>query len=104
MPDEDLEATLGRNVRALRIAKRLTQSEVARRANVSLGALQHLERAEGATVATLVKVLRALDAQGWLNTLAPAPPQFSPLAVLADTKAQRARRRGAPRVPRRRPG
>jgi transcriptional regulator with XRE-family HTH domain len=103
MPHDDLEETLGRNVRTLRIARQLTQSEVARRANISLGAVQHLERGEGATISTLVKILRALGAESWLDTLAPAPPTFSPLDLLAASKAaDRTRRRGPPRVPRRR--
>lgn len=98
MPQDELEGTLGRNVRSLRISQSLTQSELASRANVSLGALQHLERGSGATTTTLVKVLRALGAEKWLDTLGPAPARFNPLDVLAAAKAEARRTKGPPRV------
>ena len=67
--------------------EQLTQAEVAERANVSLGALRHLESGSGATVSTLVKVLRALGQEDWLDHLGararplvqPARPPCRPL-------------------------
>lgn len=84
------EAELGRRLRALRLANELTQQELADRANVSLGALKHLEQGSGATTSTLAKVLRALGEEGWLDALAPPPAAFSPLELLE-------RRRGTAR-------
>lgn len=81
MATEALEQTLGRGVRTRRIDARLTQVELAERANVSLGALKHLESGEGSTISTLVKVLRALGAEDWLDTLSP-PDVFDPLRML----------------------
>src|ERR1039458_563159 len=98
MPQDELEQTLGRNVRSLRISQSLTQSELATRANVSLGALQHLERGTGSTTATLVKVLRALGAEKWLDTLGPAPTRFNPLDLLATAKSEAHQAKGPPRV------
>jgi len=95
MTTEQLEQTLGRNVRALRIAADLTQVELAERANLSVGALKHLETGAGATIATLVKVLRVLGAEAWLDQLAPVAPQFSPLQALQ--QQQRQQRAVAPR-------
>ncbi len=95
---EDLERTLGRNVRALRVAKSLTQAELASRANVSLGALKHLEQGAGATVGTLVKVLRALEAEQWIDSLGPVRPPFNPLDLLATTKRENAKSKSPPRV------
>lgn len=95
---EELERTLGRNVRALRAARSLTQAELASRANVSLGALKHLEQGAGATVGTLVKVLRALDAEEWIDTLGPGRAPFNPLDLLAATKRESAKSTRAPRV------
>lgn len=89
---EELEQALGRQLRALRVAKELTQVELAERANLSVGAVKHLETGAGATTATLVKVLRALGAQGWLEMLAPPPAPFDPLKLLEE------RQRGASRV------
>ncbi len=95
---EELEHTLGRNARALRVARSLTQAELATRANVSLGALKHLEQGAGATVGTLVKVLRALDAEQWIDTLGPVRAPFNPLDLLAATKRQGPKSKSAPRV------
>ena len=95
---EELERTLGRNVRALRVARSLTQAELASRANVSLGALKHLEQGAGATVGTLVKVLRALDAEEWIDTLGPVQAPFNPLDLLAATKRESAKSTRTPRV------
>ncbi len=95
---EALERALGRNVRALRVTRSLTQVELATRANVSLGALKHLEQGVGATVGTLVKVLRALDAEQWIDTLGPVRASFNPLDLLAATKRETAKSKGPPRV------
>ena len=85
MQVEDLEQALGAQIRALRVARRLTQRELAEQANVSIGALKHLESASaGATVTTLVKVLRALGEERWFSTLGPAPEVFNPLHLLAE--------------------
>jgi transcriptional regulator with XRE-family HTH domain len=96
MQKDRLEEVLGRHVRQARVHERLTQAEVATRANVSLGALRHLESGSGATVSTLVKVLRALGQEEWLTTLAnePDPTAFNPLHLLAAAEnEQRARTR-----------
>lgn len=93
MPRDELEPVLGRNIRSLRIARSLTQAELASQANVSLGALKHLESGSGATVNTLVRVLRALQMEDWLETLDRTPTPFNPLDVLAAQKA------GARRTP-----
>jgi transcriptional regulator with XRE-family HTH domain len=103
MRNDKLEELLGRRVRQARIHEQLTQAEVATRANVSLGALRHLESGSGATVSTLVKVLRALGQEEWLTTLGsePDPTVFNPLNLLAATETEqgaRARRVRRPRT------
>lgn len=79
---EALEERLGQNLRATRIAQDLSQRELADRANVSLGAVRTLETGRGSTVTTLVKVLRALDRQDWVDALVPPAPPFNPLDLL----------------------
>jgi transcriptional regulator with XRE-family HTH domain len=98
MRHDELEQVIGGHIRNLRINRGLTQVEAADRANVSLGALKHLEGGAGATVHTLVKVLRALNHEDWLDTLDPGTGAFDPLALL-DAREQegRAARRRAPR-------
>jgi transcriptional regulator with XRE-family HTH domain len=98
MTAKDLERTLGGNVRQVRIDRRLTQAELAELANVSIGALRHLEGGVGSTTATLAKVLRALGREEWLDTLAPASTPFNPLKLLEDRKKEARRTKGSARV------
>jgi transcriptional regulator with XRE-family HTH domain len=79
---EELERKLGDNLRAVRLVRRLTQAQVAERANVALGAVKHLENGSGATTTTLVKVLRALEREDWLDALSPPRTMFNPLELL----------------------
>jgi len=86
-PDE-LAKVLGSRLRDLRIRRHLTQLELANRANVAVGALKHLEAGAGTTTITLVKVLRALGEEHWLNTLGPGPTPFNPLELLEARQQQ----------------
>jgi transcriptional regulator with XRE-family HTH domain len=88
---DELEELLGRNVRATRIAQDLTQVELADRANVSLGSVKSLENGRGSTIATLVKVVRALDQQSWIDALRPPSRAFNPLDLL-EAQERRPRR------------
>lgn len=89
---QTLERTLGRNVRARRISADLTQEQVARRANISVGAVKGLEAGRGTNVSTLLAVSRVLGVTDWVDRLAPPPPQFSPLEMLAQQRKAGARR------------
>ncbi|MDZ4827158.1 MAG: helix-turn-helix domain-containing protein [Actinomycetota bacterium] len=86
----DLEAEIGRHLRARRIDRGLRQIELADLANISVATLSNLETGKGGNLSTLIKVLRALDAANWIHQLAPAP-DFSPLALL-DRNAREGRR------------
>jgi transcriptional regulator with XRE-family HTH domain len=97
---EDVQAQLGQQLRQLRLRHNLTQRDLAGRAGVAWNVVKRLEAGKGATVESLVKVLRALGHVDWLNTLAPAV-SISPLQIAAArTKAprQRARQQGRRRV------
>lgn len=82
MTPQEIQQELGLRVRALRLNKRLTLEGVARRANVSKRALQNLEAGEGSSLATLIPVLKSLDALAGLDALAPVPT-ISPIAMLS---------------------
>ena len=74
---------IGAGLRDRRIRAELTQEELARRAEVGLSSVKHLEGGAGANLTTLVKVVRALGAEDWLNALAPSPPAaVSPMQLL----------------------
>jgi transcriptional regulator with XRE-family HTH domain len=89
-PDE-WEAELGQQVRALRLRQNIDQRDLARRAGIALNAVKHLEAGKGATLRSLVKVLRALNRADWLRALAPAV-SISPVQML---KARAPRRRAS---------
>lgn len=98
---DELEARLGAQLRALRIAAELDQRALAERANVSVGAVQGLERGGGSTIRTLIRVVRALDRDDWLATLDPVGDVPSPLEQLRAERGeprrrQRVRRRAEP--------
>ena len=90
---EELERLLGEQVRSVRRARRLTQQQVADRANTSLGAVKNLEAGHGATTRTLARVLRALDADDWLGTLRAPASTFNPLDLVASGPRERRRLR-----------
>jgi len=85
------EAELGQQVRALRLRQNLDQRQLADRAGVALNAVKNLESGKGATLGSLVKVLRALNKADWLRALAPAV-SISPVQML---KAKAPRRRAS---------
>ncbi|MDE2143631.1 MAG: helix-turn-helix transcriptional regulator [Elusimicrobia bacterium] len=76
--------------------KNLTQQSLAAQAGVSMNALRHLESGQGANLTTLVRVVRALDRQEWLQSLAPKIT-INPLHMAA-SHATRQRARGRKRA------
>jgi transcriptional regulator with XRE-family HTH domain len=87
----ELEAMLGSGIRSARLRKNITQMELASMADVALGSVKNLENGQGATVATLVRVVRALQLQSWIESLQPAV-SISPMQMLkAKQPRQRAR-------------
>jgi transcriptional regulator with XRE-family HTH domain len=92
------EAELGRHLRGIRLRQDLDQIELARRSGMALNAVKHLESGRGATVKSLIRVLRTLGREEWLNTLAP-PVSISPMQLLrsAAPRQRVSRRRKKPR-------
>lgn len=95
----EMEAALGQQLRALRLRRNVDQRQLAEQAGVALNAVKNLENGRGATLKSLVKVLRALGRADWLETLAPAVA-ISPMRMLkAKQPRQRASRaKGMPDV------
>jgi transcriptional regulator with XRE-family HTH domain len=90
---------LGEQMRALRLRADLDQISLAERAGVGLSAVKNIESGKGATLKTLIKILRALDRAEWLASLAP-PVSISPLQMLKTKpvrqRASRKRSQGNP--------
>jgi transcriptional regulator with XRE-family HTH domain len=93
MTTEEWEATLGRQLRDLRLRQNVDQRQLAERAGVALNVVKNLEAGKGATVKSLVKVLRTLGRIEWLETLAPAV-SISPLQMLKSKPSRQRASRG----------
>ena len=90
---DDWELEIGLQLRGLRLRQDLDKRTLAARAGVALNVVKHLEAGKGATLTSLIKVLRALGRADWLNSLAP-PVSISPMQMLKRKPArQRASRK-----------
>jgi transcriptional regulator with XRE-family HTH domain len=88
-----LAALLGDQLRALRLRQNIDQQQLAARAGVALNAVKNLESGKGGTTRSLLKVLRTLGREDWLDALAPQV-SISPLQALSRKPArQRASRK-----------
>lgn len=88
---DEMEAELGEQIRAARLRRNLSQELLANTAGVALGSLRNLEKGAGATVATLLRIVRALQLQNWIASMQPAVT-ISPMQMLkAKQPRQRAR-------------
>jgi transcriptional regulator with XRE-family HTH domain len=99
---EEVEARLGAQFKALRLAEDIDQITLAKRANVGLTALKSLEAGKGSTLRTVVRVARALGRQDWIEDFY-AEPEVSPMQIVRAQrgvrKPQRASARRLPAVP-----
>ncbi len=93
----EVEADFGQQLRLLRLRRNIDQRQLAEQAGVALNAVKRLEAGKGATVKSLVKVLRALGRGDWMSTLSPAV-SVSPMQLV---KAKPVRQRASPRKRRR---
>lgn len=87
------QADIGRQVRSLRLRQNLDQQELAERAGIALNAVKRVENGKGATLRSLIQVLKVLDRTEWLERLAPAV-SISPVQMLKAT-AKRPRQRAS---------
>ena len=68
---KEWEPELGKQIRTLRLRQDLDQKQMAERAGIALNAVKNLESGKGATLRSLIQVLRILNRTDWLGTLAP---------------------------------
>jgi len=96
---EEMEVEFGRQLRDLRLRRNIDQRQLAGQAGVALNAVKNLENGRGATLSSLVKVLRSLGRADWLKTLAPTVG-ISPMQMLKTRQPrQRAsKNKGPPHV------
>jgi len=82
---EELLVLLGERIRELRLRENIAQTVLAARSGVSLKAVKNLENGTGATVASLLRVLRTLGRTEWIDTLGPKV-SISPMQMLTRKK------------------
>ena len=90
---EELEESLGEDIKALRLQKNIDRKSLCTRAGISEHALRNLEDGKGTTLKTLIRTLKALERESWLYTIAPKT-SINPLHLVRDKEQrQRARRK-----------
>ncbi len=90
LSDEAILAELGRRLADRRIARELTQADVAERAGIGKRTLERIEAGGSSQLSNLVRVLRALELMEELDQLVPLPSS-SPMALLKTREGQRKR-------------
>jgi len=90
---EELEESLGKDIKALRLQKNIDRKTLCIRAGVSEHALRNLENGKGTTLKTLIRTLKALERESWLAQIAPKT-SINPLHLVREkNQRQRARRK-----------
>jgi transcriptional regulator with XRE-family HTH domain len=89
---DEWEVDVGTRVRELRMLAGVTQADLAKRANVAIGAVASLERGRGSTLKTFIAVTRALDRTTWLDQISPAVA-ISPIQMMRDQGRRQPRQR-----------
>lgn len=90
---DEITAELGLRLKAVRLSQSLTQADLAEQAGVSVGTVKALEKTGQTSVASLVRVVRALGLTDQLQSLFVLKVQ----SIAEMEQAQLAKRRRAPR-------
>ncbi len=89
---EQIEAALCQQVEKIRLLRNITRAELAASAGVSLKTLSRLEKGEGTSLDTFIRVLSALGIQGNLAALLP-DPSIRPMERILNSGKERKRAR-----------
>jgi transcriptional regulator with XRE-family HTH domain len=99
LSEEALLTLIGQRLAALRLARNLTQSQVAEQAGLGVRTVQRLESGEAAThLSGFLRVCRVLGLLEQMDVLVPEPP-VSPMAQLKShrqTRQRATRKQAAP--------
>ncbi len=87
-----IEAALCRRLENIRLARNVTQKQLAREAGVSTRTIGRLEKGQGVSFDTLIRVMAALGIQQNLETLLP-DPTVRPIERIGATGFERKRAR-----------
>jgi len=94
---DEWQRTLGGWVRDARLARELDQQTLAESADISVKAVRGLETGDGSSLSTVIKVVRALGREDWLEQLDEGAGEPSPLELLRESRRRPMRPQRAPR-------
>lgn len=97
LSDKAIEAELGQRIKTLRLQRDITQQQLAEATTLSLNTIKALEAGRG-KLATLIAVLRELEALEQLDNFIPEPT-ISPLQLVRMQGKVRERASGTRRKP-----
>jgi transcriptional regulator with XRE-family HTH domain len=95
LTDDAALAELGARLARQRVARNLTQADLADQAGVGRATLQRLERGESVQVLSLIKVLRVLDLLTALDAVVPESADLPIAQLERERRPQRRRAREA---------
>lgn len=87
-----IESAICEQVEKIRLSRNITQADLANEAGVSLRTIGRLEKGEGVSLDTFIRVLIALKIQQNLETLLP-DPSVRPMERIASRGSERKRAR-----------
>jgi len=92
---DQIEAALCRRLEGIRLSRNITQAQLAEEAGVSPRTIGRLEKGEGVSLDTFIRVLKALGIQHSLEALLP-DPTVRPIERVGLGVGERKRARPAP--------
>ena len=78
LSDDKIEASLCTRLESERLRQNITQAELARQAGISVRTVRRMEKGEGISLATFIRVLKALRIEDRLEALLPQQ-EISPI-------------------------
>lgn len=93
LSDKNIEASLCSRLELERLRRNITQADLARQAGVSVRTIRRMEKGEGISLATFIRVLKALRLEERLDALLPEQ-DISPIARVSKTMRVRERASG----------
>lgn len=92
LSDDAVTAELGQRLAALRLARQITQAQLADAAGISKRTVERIEGGASTQLTNVIRYLRGLDAVGLLEGLLP-PPTANPIDLLEGRGKRRQRAR-----------
>ncbi|MEA3392088.1 MAG: helix-turn-helix transcriptional regulator [Candidatus Marinimicrobia bacterium] len=89
-----IEATLCKQIEQIRLSRNITQEQLSKDAGVSLRTVTRLEKGEGVSMDTFIRIMIALGIQHNLETLLP-DPSIRPVERIKRNSEERKRARPA---------